>query len=184
MIRTIVEERSQNIAVMDVFSKLIQERTIFIDSIIDDDLANQVIAQLLYLNAENPKKVINIYINSPGGSVLSGLAIYDVAQNIKSPIRTVCVGSAFSMGAVLMLMGSERCMLKHSLMMIHEVSSGVDGKTKDITSFFEVHKHLQSCILKIIKEKTQIENVEEIIKVDKYYTAEEALAVGLIDKIL
>lgn len=184
MIRTIVEERSQNIAVMDVFSKLIQERTIFIDSIIDDDLANQVIAQLLYLNAENPKKVINIYINSPGGSVTDGLAIYDVAKNIKAPIRTVCVGSAFSMAAVLMMMGSERCMLKHSLIMLHEASTRIDGKTRDIKSYFKVHNYLENCLVEIIKEKTKIENVEEVIKTDKYYTAEEALAVGLIDKIL
>lgn len=182
--RTIVEERSQNIAIMDVFSKLIQERTIFIDGEIDNELANQVIAQLIYLNAENPNKTIHIYINSHGGSVIDGLAIYDVCQNIKAPIRTVCVGSAFSMAAVLMLVGKERCMLKHSIMMLHEVSSGIFGKTKDIKVTFNLHLDLEKKIIDIIKEKTNIENIEEVIKTDKYYNSKDALKVKLIDKIL
>lgn len=150
--RTIVEERSQNLVVMDVFSKLIQERIIFIDSVITANLANEIIAQLLILDADS-NKPINIYINSPGGSVSNGLAIYDVAMNIKSPIRTICVGMAASMAAILMLMGKERCALKHSKIMMHEVSSEVEGKTKDIEVDFKRHKDYQHSLYEIVKEK-------------------------------
>jgi len=184
MIRTIVEERSQNLAVMDVFSKLIQERIIFIDDVINDELANGVIAQLLYLNSLDSKKQINIYINSPGGSILEGLAIYDISKLITAPIRTICIGSASSMAAVLMLMGKERCALKHSRIMIHEASGSYEGKTKDIETIFNLQKELQNEIFDIIKDNTSIENITEVCKVDKWYTAEEALEIGFITKIL
>ena len=125
--RTIVEERQKNVAVMDVFSRLIQERIIFIDDVIDDDLANGVIAQLLHLDSLDKKKPINIYINTPGGGVYSGLAIYDIAKLISAPIRTVCIGMAASMGVPLMLMGTERCATKHSRIMIHQPMGGTGG---------------------------------------------------------
>ena len=181
--RTIVEERSQNLVVMDVFSKLIQERIIFIDSVITANLANEIIAQLLILDADS-NKPINIYINSPGGSVSNGLAIYDVAMNLKSPIRTICVGMAASMAAILMLMGKERCALKHSKIMMHEVSSEVEGKTKDIEVDFKRHKDYQHSLYEIIKEKTKITDPEELFKLDQWYSAEEAKEVGFITSII
>lgn len=181
--RTIVEERSQNLVVMDVFSKLIQERIIFIDSVITANLANEIIAQLLILDADS-NKPINIYINSPGGSVSNGLAIYDVAMNIKSPIRTICVGIAASMAAILMLMGKERCALKHSKIMMHEVSSEVEGKTKDIEVDFKRHKDYQHSLYEIVKEKTKITDPEEAFKLDRWYSAEEAKEVGFITSII
>ena len=183
-LRTIVEERSQNLAVMDVFSKLIQERIIFIDGPIDDDLANGIIAQMIYLNSLSNTETINIYINSPGGGVISGLAIYDISKLIQAPIRTTCVGMAASMAAILMLMGKERCGLKHSRIMLHEVSSGIEGKTKDIESSFNLHKDLEKELCNIVEENTSVENIKELFKVDKWYTAEEAKSVGLITKIL
>lgn len=184
MTRTIVEERTSNVVVMDVFSKLIQERIIFIDDIIDDDLANGVIAQLLYLNSLDSKKQINIYINSPGGNILSGLAIYDISKLITAPIRTICIGTAASMGAILMLMGTERCALKHSMIMIHEAQGYAVGKTKDVNVQFKLQKDLEKRIYTIIKENTKIENVEEVCKLDTWYTSEDALKIGFINKIL
>ena len=184
MLRSIVEERSQNLVVMDVFSKLIQDRIIFIDDIIDSELANNVIAQLLILNSLSKTETINIYINSPGGSCTDGLAIYDIAKVIQAPIRTTCVGTAASMAAVLMFMGKERCALKHSRMMFHEVSGGFDGKTKDMEIYFKVMKEVQSELFDIISENSQITNPEELFKLDTWYTASAAKELGIIDTIL
>ncbi len=184
MLRTIVEERAKNIAVMDVFSKLIQERIIFIDGHIDDDLTNGIIAQMLYLNSLNNEKTIQIYINSPGGGVLNGLAIYDVSKLIKAPIRTVCVGQAASMGAILMLMGKERCGLKHSRMMLHQVQGGAIGTIQDIKITTAEIDKLQKELYKIVEDNTKLVNVEELFYFDKWFTAEEALECGLLTSIL
>lgn len=181
-IRTIVEERQKNIAIMDVFSKLAQERIIFIDDVIDTNLANGVIAQLLYLESLDTS-FIDVYINTPGGDVLSGLAIYDVAMKIKSPIRTTCVGVAASMGSILMLMGEERIGLTHSRIMVHEVSGYPFGKTKDVEIGFLLQKELQDELFNIIKEKTKLQDVDSI-KVDTWYKATEALELGFLTKIL
>ena len=179
--RTIVEERSKNIVIMDVFSKLAQERIIFIDDVIDDELANGIIAQMLYLDSLNNKK-INVYINSPGGSVLAGLAIYDISKLIKSPIRTVCVGAACSMAAVLMLIGVERCGLAHSRVMIHQIKGGVFGKPGDVKVVVEQMDLLQDELFDIIKEKTNI--VNPLTSSDKWYNAKEALDAGILTSIL
>jgi ATP-dependent Clp protease protease subunit len=182
-IRTIVEERQKNIAIMDVFSKLAQERIIFIDSVIESDLANGVIAQLLYLDSIDNKKPINIYINTPGGDILDSLAIYDVATRLKSPIRTTCVGKAASMGAVLMLMGEERVGLAHSRIMIHEAAGYLQGKTKDVAVQFGLQTELQEEVYDIIKSKTNITDMN-IFKVDTWYNAPKALEIGFLTKIL
>ena len=184
MIRTIVDERSKNIAVMDVFSKLVQDRIIFIDDEIDSELANGVIAQLLYLNSISKKDPIHVYINSPGGSVVDGLAIYDISKIIEAPIRTICIGLAASMGAVLMLMGNERCALKHSRLMFHEVSGGAVGKLSDLKIQFKLAEELQKDIYAIIKDKTQLENIDVILEKDNWFTSEEALNYKIINKIL
>ena len=183
MPRTVVEERSKNIAVMDVFSRLIQDRIIFINDVIDDDLANEVIGQMLHLDGQNQKE-INVYINSPGGSILSGLAIYDVSKLIKSPIRTICVGQACSMAAILMLMGEKRAGLKHSRVMLHEAGGWMRGKTKDLEVEFKLQKDLQNEVYDIVKEKTTITAPEDIFKIDKWYTAKEALDCNILTEIL
>lgn len=184
MLRTIVEERSKNVAVMDVFSKLIQDRIIFIDDVIDDELSNGVIAQMLYLNAIDKKEPIHIYINSPGGSVVNGLAIYDVSKIIEAPIRTICIGMAASMAAVLLLMGKERCALEHSRIMFHEVSTGVHGKLSDLKIDLKLSESLQDDIYNIIKEKTTLTNIDETFQKDIWMKVDEALKYNVINKIL
>lgn len=184
MTRTIVEERSKNVAVMDVFSKLIQDRIIFIDSVINSDLANGIIAQILYLNSMNKKEPIHVYINTPGGSIIDGLAIYDISKIIEAPIRTICIGMAASMGAVLMLMGKERCALKHSRFMFHEASSGSIGKLSDMKIDIQLADSLQSDIYNIIKNITSFTNIEELFKKDIWLKPEEALKYNVINKIL
>lgn len=184
MYRTIVEESKQNVAIMDVFSKLVQQRIIFIDGPINDDLANAVIAQMLYLSSIDPAKQIDIYINSPGGSIVSGLAIYDVSQLIKTPIRTVCIGEASSMAAILMVMGVERCGLKHSRFMLHQASGGAIGSTEDLKTQLKEVELLQNSLYEIIKEKTNLKEIDEWLKFDRYFSSEEALEYGLITKIL
>lgn len=183
MWRTVVEKSSDNLVIIDVFSRLIQERIIFIDDEITEELANGVIAQLLYLDSIK-KDTINIYINSPGGSVIQGLAIYDVSKLIKSPIRTVCLGQAASMGAVLMLMGSTRVGLKHSRIMFHQVSGGAYGSPDDLRVNYKEVEKLQNCMYDIIKEVTTIENVEETFRLDKWYDTEEALSVKILTERL
>lgn len=183
MQRTIVEERAKNVAVMDVFSKLIQERIIFIDGVIDDELTNGVIAQMLYLNSINDK-TIQVYINSPGGGVLNGLAIYDISKIIKSPVRTVCVGEAASMAAVLMLMGEERCALQHSRIMLHQVHSRTMGSSKELSIAASQVEKMQEDLYNIIEEKTTLKNVKELFLFDTWFTAKEALECGLINTIL
>jgi ATP-dependent Clp protease protease subunit len=181
--RTIVEERSKNVVVMDVFSKLVQERIIFIDEPIDDELANGVIAQMLYLDSVSHDG-IDIYINTPGGSVYNGLAIYDVAQLIKSPIKTICVGMAASMGAILMLMGTERCATKHSRIMLHQPSAAAIGTADDISITHEQIQKVKKEMYDIIEEKTSLIDVETLFKNDVWYTAIEALECGLLTKVL
>ena len=181
--RTVVEEKPGNIAVMDVFSKLVQERIIFIDSEINPELANGVIAQMLYLDSLNHEP-ISLYINSPGGSVYDGLAIYDVANLLKSSINTVCVGKALSMACILMLIGKERSMTKHARIMMHQPSGGVSGYAKEIEITYQEIQKLKKELYSIIEEKTNIVDAEELFKWDVWYTAEESLERGLITKIL
>lgn len=183
MIRTVVQEGNKNIAVLDVFSKLIQERIIFIDGIIDDELANGVVAQLLYLDSIS-RETINIYINSPGGSIYSGLAIFDTTELIKSPIRTVCVGIAASMGAILMLTGKERCATKRARLMLHQPSGVAYGKFDDIKTSYNEIELLKKQLYEIVESKTNITDAETKFRLDTWYSAEEALEAGLINKIL
>lgn len=183
MYRTIVEERPENIAVMDVFSKLIQERIIFIDGAITEELANGVIAQMLYLDSLNNEQ-INIYINSHGGEVTQGLAIYDIAKLTKSPIRTVGIGNACSMGAVLMLVGEERCSLENCRFMLHQPSGGFVGTIAENKVALEEMIALEKILYKIIEDKTNITNAEENLLLDMWLSPEEALEKGIINKIL
>lgn len=181
--RTIIQESPQNVAIMDVFSRLVQDRIIFIDDEIDSELANGVIAQMLYLDSLDDPRPISVYINSPGGSVMDGLAIYDVAKRCKANITTVCMGMAASMGAILMLMGDTRCALPHSRIMLHEAAGHCGGKTKDARVALKLQEDLEAELFKIVTDITTID-INEVKTTDKWYTAEEALEVGLITKIL
>jgi ATP-dependent Clp protease protease subunit len=181
--RTVVEERNKSLVVMDVFSKLIQKRIIFIDSVIDDSLANEVIAQILYLDSID-QSLITIYINSPGGSVHCGLAIYDVLKVIKSPIKTVNVGIAASMAAVLMLAGKERVGLKHSRIMLHQPSGGASGSYTEMAITVKEVEKLQQELYQIVEEITSITKAEQKFLFDTWYTAKEALNVNILTKIL
>lgn len=183
MFRTIVEEGQRNMVIMDVFSKLVQNRIIFIDGEITEELANGVIAQMLYLDALN-KKTIHIYINSYGGSVYDGLAIFDISRIIESPIRTVCVGKACSMGAILMLMGEERCATKHSKFMLHQPSGGAFGTAEDIKITHEEIQKIKLELNRIIEDNTTLTGVETLLKFDVWFNSEEAKNVGIINKLL
>lgn len=182
-IRTIAEERTKNVVIMDVFSKLVQERIIFIDDVIDSDLANGIIAQMLYLDSLN-NKPIKIYINTPGGSISSGLAIYDTALLLKSPINTYCIGQAASMGAILLLVGQERYATKHSKIMVHQPSGGFIGNAEEFKIYHEELQKDKKSLYDIIEEKTLIKDADEFCKFDKWFTSAEALELKLITKIL
>jgi ATP-dependent Clp protease protease subunit len=186
MIRTIVEERTKNVAVMDVFSKLIQERIIFIDEEIDSELANGVIAQMIYLDSVDSKKPINVYINTPGGSVYDGLAIYDISRLIKAPIRTVSMGLVASMGIILMLMGTERCATKNCAFMIHQPSTMAYGPAADIEITAKMIISLKEKMFQIISEHTgqPADKIKTDAERDYWLSVDEAKEYGLITKIL
>ena len=184
--RTIIEERSKNVAIMDVFSRLIQDRIIFIDGDIEEEMANEIIGQMLFLDAQDKKKPITIYISTYGGSVYDGLAIYDVSKRLSAPIKTVCVGKCCSMGAILMLMGSEREGLKHSRIMQHQPSSGFRGTQTDLEIHYKEVEKLKKELYQIISEVTgqPYNKVEKDCDRDYWMTAQEALEYGFLTKVL
>jgi ATP-dependent Clp protease protease subunit len=183
MIRTIVEERSKNIAVMDVFSKLAQNRIIYIDGVIDDELANGVISQLLYLDSLNSDE-ISIYINSGGGYIYDGLGIIDAMNLIKSPIKTVCIGKAMSMAAIILTCGKTRYATKNATIMLHQPLGGAEGTFTEIETSYKELERLKNILYDIIKNKTSISDPEESFDRDIYYTSEQAKELNIIDEIL
>jgi ATP-dependent Clp protease protease subunit len=185
---TIIEERQMNIAQMDVFSRLMMDRIIFLGIAIDDYVANIIQAQLLFLESSDPGKDIQIYFNSPGGSVHAGLGIYDTMQYINCNIATICTGMAASMAAVLMTAGAKgkRSALQHSRMMIHQPMGGAQGQASDIEiTAREIVKlkHELYAIIAFHSGQT-VEKVEKDSDRDYWMTAEEAKAYGMIDEIL
>jgi len=185
---TIIEERQMNIAQMDVFSRLMMDRIIFLGVAIDDDVANIIQAQLLFLESSDPGKDIQIYFNSPGGSVHAGLGIYDTMQYINCHIATICTGMAASMAAVLMTAGEKgkRSALKHSRIMIHQPMGGAQGQASDIEITAREITKLKRELYEIIALHTgqTLEKVEKDSDRDYWMTAEEAKAYGMIDEIL
>jgi ATP-dependent Clp protease protease subunit len=184
----ILEERQLNVTQMDVFSRLMMDRIIFLGTEIDDYTANTLQAQLLYLDSVDSGKDISIYINSPGGSVTAGLGIYDTMQFISSDVATICTGMAASMAAVLLVSGQEgkRSALTHSRVMIHQPLGGVQGKASDIKLVAEHIIKLKEKINKILSKNTK-QNINKIIKdteCDNYMDSKEALNYGLIDEII
>lgn len=178
----IVEKSNENLIVLDISSRLLQDRIISLTGYIDSDLTNRVIDQLTYLDSLN-NNPISIYINSFGGQVTQGLAIYDFVKILKSPVRTICIGEAYSMAAVLMLMGTERIAMKHSRFMFHQIRGGSIGTLKEMQLSLKEAEDLQNEIYTIIKEHTSVTNPEKDLLFDKWMNAKEALECGLVTEI-
>ncbi len=187
LIPVVVEQTDRGERSYDIYSKLLEERIIFITGEINDVVANTVVAQLLYLEAKDSGKDINIYINSPGGSVSAGLAIYDTMNFVKCDVSTICIGLAASMGAFLLSGGTKgkRYALPSSEIMIHQPLGGAQGQASDIEIQANHIMNIKRKLNSIIAENTgkPLEQVEKDTDRDNYLTAEEALEYGLIDKI-
>ena len=185
---SILEERQLNVTQMDVFSRLMMDRIIFLGTQVDDYTANVIQAQLLYLDSSDPGKDISIYLNTPGGSVYAGLGIYDTMQFISSDVATICTGMAASMGAVLMVAGAEgkRSALKHSRIMIHQPMGGAQGQASDIEITAREIQKLKKELYTIIAEHSgnPFDRIEKDSDRDYWMTSEEALDYGMIDKVL
>lgn len=185
---TIIEERQLNVAQMDVFSRLMMDRIIFLGTQVDDYSANVIQAQLLYLDSSDPGKDISIYINSPGGSVYAGLGIYDTMQFISSDISTICTGMAASFAAILLVAGTKgkRMALPHSRVMIHQPLGGVQGQASDIEITAREILKIKKELYMIISEHSgrPYEEVERDSDRDYWMTAEEAKAYGMVDQVL
>lgn len=188
LIPTVVEKTGQFERAYDIYSRLLKERIIFIGDLISDVLANIVIAQLLFLDAQPDKKDIKIYINSPGGSVTAGLAIYDTMQYVKSDVSTICVGMAYSMGAVLVAAGAEgkRFALPNAEILLHQVMGGAEGQATDIKIRAEHILKVKERLNKILAKHTRqdIKKIEQDSDRDYFLTAEEAVKYGVVDKII
>ena len=187
LVPMVVEQSSRGERSFDIFSRLLRERIVFLNGEVEDGMASLICAQLLFLESENPKKEISMYINSPGGVVTAGLAIYDTMQYIKSPVSTVCMGFAASMGSFLLMAGAPglRVALPNARIMVHQPSGGFQGKVSDI------ERHAED----IIKTKRRInelyakhcghtyEEVEKALDRDHFMSADEAMAWGLVDRV-
>jgi len=184
----IIETTSRGERAYDIYSRLLKENIVCIGGPIDDHMANSVIAQLLFLSSQNPKKDVNIYINSPGGSVTAGLAIYDTMKFIKPDISTICMGMSASMAQVLLCAGTKgkRYALPHSRIMMHQPSGGTQGQSADIEIYTKEILRIRDVLYKIIGEHTgkDAKTIKEDADRDNYMTPEEALDYGLIDKVL
>ena len=185
---TIIEERQMNIATMDVFSRLMMDRIIFLGTPINDHVANIIQAQLLFLDSVDPKKDIQIYLNSPGGSVYAGLGIYDTMQYVNSDVATICTGMAASMGAVLLCAGApgKRTALKHARVMIHQPMGGAQGQATDIEITATQIQLLKKELFEVIAEHTgqEYQKVWDDSDRDYWMTAQESKTYGMIDEIL
>jgi ATP-dependent Clp protease, protease subunit len=188
LIPTVIEKTHGGERAYDIYSRLLKERIIFLGTAIDDQVANIVIAQLLFLESQDPKKDIILYINSPGGSVTAGLAIYDTMQYIKPDVQTVCVGMAASMGALLLGAGAagKRFALPNSKVMIHQVMGGAQGQASDIQIQAEEIVKVKQNLNQILAKHTgqPLKKVEKDTDRDYYMTASEAKAYKIVDKII
>ena len=185
---SIIEERKLNVASMDVFSRLMMDRIIFLGVPIDDDVANIIQAQLLYLASVDPKADISMYINTPGGSVTAGLGIYDTMQLIEPDVATICTGQAASMGALLLCAGAKgkRSALKHSRVMIHQPLGGVQGQASDILIEAREIEKMRTELFQIISDHSgqPFDKVQADADRNFWMDSGEALSYGMIDKVL
>jgi len=188
LIPMVVEQSSRGERAYDIYSRLLKERIIFLTGPIDDNVASLICAQLLFLESENPKKEISFYINSPGGIVWSGLAIYDTMQYISPDIMTICIGQAASAGSLLLTAGSKymRFSLPNSRIMVHQPSGGYQGQVTDIEIHTNEIKKTKERLNEIYSQHTgrKINEIQKIMERDRYFSSEEAVEFGLIDKIV
>ena len=188
LVPMVVEQTPRGERAFDIFSRLLKERLIFVVGQVEDHMANLIVAQLLFLESENPDKDIHLYINSPGGSVTAGLAIYDTMQFIKPAVSTICVGQAASMGAVLLAAGAKgkRYCLPHSRMMIHQPLGGVQGQASDIEIHAREILQVRERLNKILAHHTgqPMETIQRDTDRDNFMSGPESVAYGLIDQVL
>ena len=188
LIPMVVEQTSRGERAFDIYSRLLNERIVFLGTPVDDQIANLVVAQLLHLESEDPDKDISVYINSPGGSVYAGLAIYDTMQFIKPDVQTICVGIAMSMGSLLLAGGAKgkRMALPNSRILIHQVSGGFQGQGTDIEIQARETINLKRRLEEIIAQHTNqpYDKVSKDMERDYYMTAEEAGEYGIVDQVI
>lgn len=188
LVPMVVEQTSRGERAFDIYSRLLKERIVFLGTPVDDQVANLIVAQLLHLESEDPDKDISLYINSPGGMVYAGLAIYDTIQYIKPDVSTICVGMAMSMGAILLLGGKDgkRYALPNSTIMIHQGSAGFQGTPADIEIHAREVLSLRQRMAEIISEHTKqpVERVHQDIDRDRFMNSEDAKEYGIIDEVI
>ena len=188
LVPMVVEQSARGERAYDIYSRLLKERVIFIVGPIEDHMANLVVAQLLFLESENPDKDINIYINSPGGVVTAGMAIYDTMQFVKPDVSTMCIGQAASMGALLLAAGAagKRYALPHSRVMIHQPLGGFQGQASDIDIHAKEILKMRDSLNKVLQKHTgqPLETIEKDTDRDYFMGAEDAAKYGLIDEVL
>jgi ATP-dependent Clp protease, protease subunit len=188
LIPTVIEQTNRGERAYDIYSRLLKDRIIMLGSAIDDNVANSIVAQLLFLEAEDPGKDISLYINSPGGSITAGMAIYDTMQFIKSDVSTICTGMAASMGAFLLAAGEKgkRYALPNSEVMIHQPLGGTQGQATDIEIHAKRIIKMRESLNKILSERTgqPIDVIDRDTERDNFMTATDAVDYGLIDKVL
>jgi ATP-dependent Clp protease protease subunit len=184
----IIEERQLNATILDVFSRLMMDRIIFLGTPVMDDIANIIQAQLLFLESADPKRDVQIFINSPGGSVTAGLGIYDTMQYITPDVATICTGMAASMSAVLLAAGTKnkRSCLRHSRVMIHQPSGGMQGQVSEMEISYKLIKKMQEELYTILSNHTgqSYEKIEEDSDRDKWLSSNEAVEYGIVDEVL
>ncbi|MBR0218993.1 MAG: ATP-dependent Clp endopeptidase proteolytic subunit ClpP [Clostridia bacterium] len=187
LIPYVVEQTAHGERSYDIYSRLLKDRVVFLGSEIDDQVANAVVAQLLFLETDNPDADINLYINSPGGSVTAGMAIFDTMNYIKCPVRTVCIGMAASMGAFLLMAGEKgkRLALPNSEVMIHQPSGGASGQSTDVTIHAEWLLRTKNKMNGLMAQMTgqPLEKIAHDVERDCFMSAQEALEYGIIDEI-
>jgi len=188
LVPMVVEQSNRGERAFDIYSRLLRERIVFLTGPVEDNMASLVVAQLLFLEAENPKKEISLYINSPGGVVTSGLAIYDTMQFIRPPVTTLCVGQAASMGSLLLAAGAKdmRFALPNARIMVHQPSGGYQGQVTDIMIHAKEVEGLKRRLNEIYVSHTgqDYETIEKALERDNFMTAEGAKEFGIIDKVM
>jgi ATP-dependent Clp protease protease subunit len=187
LVPTVVEQTNRGERAFDIYSRLLKERIIFVTGPVEDGMASLIVAQLLFLESENPKKEINLYINSPGGVVTSGLAIYDTMQFIRPPVATLCTGQAASMGSLLLAAGEKglRGALPNATVMVHQPSGGFQGQATDIEIHARYTQNLKRRLNQIYERHTgrTYDEIEKALERDNFLTPEEAKAFGVIDQV-
>ncbi|MBH2638297.1 ATP-dependent Clp protease proteolytic subunit [Serratia ureilytica] len=188
LVPMVVEQTSRGERSFDIYSRLLRDRIVFLNGEVNDDVAEMLCAQLLFLEAENPEKPVHLYINSPGGAITSGLAIYDTMQYIRAPVHTLCMGTARSMGSFLLMAGEpgHRMALPNASLHVHQPLGGFQGQASDILIQAEEMKRTKDWVIRLYAQHCGLseEEVERVLDRDRFMTADEAAAWGLIDRVL